>query len=391
MDILIVEPYFTGSHAAWAEGYKKASRHNVEILSLEGRFWKWRMHGGAVTLAREFLERGRTPDLILATDMLDLTTFLSLTRKKTAGIPAAVYFHENQLTYPWHPCDRDVAQNRDRHYGFINYASALAADEVFFNSRFHMDSFLAALEGLLRGFPEYNETASVDAIRSRSSALPLGMDFTPFDAAQEHAAGRGGPPLILWNHRWEHDKNPGEFFDALYALDGRGLDFRVALLGENFRNRPVEFDEAARRLGKKIVHSGFVGDRAQYAAHLARADIVPVTSLHDFFGCSVVEAMRSDCFPILPARLAYPEHIPGELRERFLYDGFTDLVERLEWAVRNIEEVRSVRTRGLVERYGWPAMARVYDARMESAAGADTGRRTDPCATGGGRGEAKPC
>ncbi|MCS5640060.1 MAG: DUF3524 domain-containing protein, partial [Candidatus Marinimicrobia bacterium] len=50
MKILIVEPFLSGSHKAWAESYAKHSKHEVEIISLPGRFWKWRMHGGAVTL-----------------------------------------------------------------------------------------------------------------------------------------------------------------------------------------------------------------------------------------------------------------------------------------------------------------------------------------------------
>ena len=49
MKILILEPFFTGSHKDWAEGFKFHSKHEVQILSLPGRFWKWRMHGGAIT------------------------------------------------------------------------------------------------------------------------------------------------------------------------------------------------------------------------------------------------------------------------------------------------------------------------------------------------------
>ena len=134
MRILLVEPYYTGSHASWAEGYAQHSQHQVDILSLPGRFWKWRMHGGAVTLARKFLASPLIPDLILATDMLDLTTFLALSADRTASLPTAIYFHENQLTYPWSPEDRDLILRRDKHYGFINYTSALAANAVLFNS-----------------------------------------------------------------------------------------------------------------------------------------------------------------------------------------------------------------------------------------------------------------
>ena len=109
MRILLVEPFHSGSHQQWAEGYQQHSQHEVQLLTLPGKFWKWRMAGGAVELANQFLNLDFRPDLILATDMLDLPTFLSLSRKKSAGIPIAIYFHENQITYPWSPTDEDLS------------------------------------------------------------------------------------------------------------------------------------------------------------------------------------------------------------------------------------------------------------------------------------------
>lgn len=156
MKICLVEPFHTGSHAAWAEEFARFSRHEVELLTLSGRHWKWRMHGGAVTLARHFLASQCKPDLLLASDMLDLTTFLALTREQSAGIPTALYFHENQLSYPWSPNGANPAQQR-AHYAFINYTSALAADAVIFNSHYHRDVFLEQLPDFLKGFPDLNE------------------------------------------------------------------------------------------------------------------------------------------------------------------------------------------------------------------------------------------
>jgi len=49
MQILLVEPYDTGSHGVWMRGYQAHSAHDVRILSLEGQFWQWRMQGGAAT------------------------------------------------------------------------------------------------------------------------------------------------------------------------------------------------------------------------------------------------------------------------------------------------------------------------------------------------------
>ena len=168
MNILLVEPYYTGSHKSWAQGYQSFSNHNVQIISLPGQFWKWRMHGGAITLAKQFMDMDFSPDLILATDMLDLTTFLSLTKSRTAQVPNALYFHENQLSYPWSNSDRDVQEKRDHHYGFINLSSALTADHVLFNSQYHHDSFHHEGLRLLKHFPDHNELDVIEKIKEKS-------------------------------------------------------------------------------------------------------------------------------------------------------------------------------------------------------------------------------
>lgn len=359
MHILIIEPYFTGSHAAWATGYQKYSSHTIDILSLKGQFWKWRMHGGAVTLARKFNESKIQPDLILATDMLDVTTFLALTGEKTTSLPVALYFHENQFAYPWSPEDRDVAQQRDKHYGFINYVSALAADWCFFNSRYNRDTFLNSLPGFLHHFPDHNEISSIGEIERKSSVLPLGLDLSRFDEFQVDSTNQ--PPMILWNHRWEHDKNPKAFFNAIDELNDDGFDFQLVLLGENFRKAPREFERARKRYQNKIKQYGFAKSFYEYARWLWMADILPVTSVHDFFGISVVEAIYCGCRPILPKRLAYPEILPEQKTDCFYHD-FDELVDKLK------SEVRSGGTRKsfgpMVEKFKWEHMAPIYDAEF---------------------------
>jgi glycosyltransferase involved in cell wall biosynthesis len=368
MEILIVEPFLTGSHATWAREYAEHSKHDVVVLGLEGRHWKWRMHGGAVTLAGRFLDGGYSPDLILATDMLDLTTFLALTRQKAAGVRAALYFHENQITYPWSEKDRDRARDRDVHYGFINFVSALAADAVAFNSEYHRTSFLSELGPFLSAFPDYNETDAVEVIRGKCRVLYLGVDLRRFDEyRRKRAADR--VPLVLWNHRWEYDKRPEDFFKALFVLQDEGLDFEVAVLGESFDVEPPIFAEAAERLGDRIVQMGFARDFSAYAKWLWRADIVPVTSIHDFFGASVVQAIYCNCYPLLPARLAYREHIPAEHHGEHVYEDFSELVCMLRDRITNIEATRQVRTQHFVRRYDWKAMAPQYDEFFRLVAG----------------------
>ena len=66
--VWLVSPYDTGSHRSWTRGYATHSRHAVQPLTMAGRFWKWRMQGGAIELAaaaRTRLTAGEVPDAII--------------------------------------------------------------------------------------------------------------------------------------------------------------------------------------------------------------------------------------------------------------------------------------------------------------------------------------
>lgn len=361
MEILLLEPYYTGSHQAWVDGYVRHSRLSVRPLLLPGRFWKWRMHGGAVTLARMFNETDYHPDVVLATDMVDLTTFLALTRKRTHSVPTALYFHENQLTYPLRR-----GEKRDLHYGFIQYASALSADMVFFNSQFHLADFYEELPRLLKHFPDYNELQTIDELRARSQVLPVGLELQRHDRYQ-NVERTADEPVIVWNHRWEYDKNPKEFFQALYALKGMGLAFKLVLLGESFRVQPEEFLQARDELADHILWFGYAPDFSTYSAWLWRADVCVSTAHHEFFGVATAEAIYCRCYPILPNRLVYPELIPASLHGACLYEDFDGLLGRLQAYLRgerpSEEELDLLRDH--VRTYDWSEMAAQYDRRLE--------------------------
>ena len=363
MKILLLEPYFTGSHKSWAEGYQSNSAHEIKIISLPGQFWKWRMHGGAITIAKEFLRSNFHPDLIIATDMLDLTSFLSLTRQRTSHIPTVLYFHENQITYPWSITDRDVQEKRDVHYGFINLSSALAADHVLFNSQYHLDSFMSGGKKILKHFPDHQELDAIDQIQSKSQILYLGMDLVQFDAYEKT---NEGDPLILWNHRWEYDKNPESFFHLLYRLDKEGFPFEIAILGESFKTTPSIFDEAKDKLNDRIVHYGYCDHFKDYAQWLWKADILPVTSNQDFFGISIMEGIYCGAYPILPRRLAYPELLPESYHSNHLYDSEDDLYEMVKGCIQDITMVREHSMGDWIRKFDWNTMAPSYDKLFNS-------------------------
>ena len=365
MKILLLEPFFSGSHKQWAEGYQSFSKHEIKILSLKGRHWKWRMFGGAVSLANQFNATEFEPDLILASDMLDLTTFLSLCRQKTQHIPVAIYFHENQITYPWSPSDQDVSLQRNVQYGFINYTSALAADQVFFNSNFHLKSFIEALPSFLGQFPDAKGLDNINAIEQKSKVLPLGMDLKKFDKLVEKKYQEEA--IILWNHRWEYDKNPNEFFETLFKLKAENIKFKLIATGESYKKTPAVFEEAKTKLKEQLLHFGFVEQAEKYVQLLHLSDILPVTSQQDFFGGSTVEAIYCNCYPLLPKRLAFPEHIPASLHHVHLYNSTNELYQKLKSAIQDITTIRKKQNfRNFAARYDWSILAPHYDQTFEA-------------------------
>lgn len=372
MRILLLSPYHGGSHRAWAEGYRANSAHEVTLLTLPAHFWKWRMHGGAVTLGRRWLATPASPppDLILATDLLDLTTFLALTRTRTAAIPVALYMHENQLTYPLPedpttgPMRRQLGE-RDRHYAFINYVSMLAADRVFFNSNYHLDNFFAALPPFLRHYPEYNELDSIELLKQKSAVLPVGVDLGRLDPAWV-AADPASPPLVLWNQRLEYDKNPEGFISVLVELAKEGVAFRVALCGERFGKPGERWEAGVVELGKRVIHNGFA-EADLYRRLLWEATVTVSTAGHEYFGISILEAIYCHTFPLLPARLSYPELIPANFHADCLYHGRPDLLKRLRRALTDPAAARATAAKlaPAAGRFDWRIMAPRYDAELE--------------------------
>ncbi len=329
---------------------------------MEGRFWKWRMHGGPVTLADETHRRidgGLSPDVILATDMVDVPSYLGLVRNPAVSVPVVLFCHENQLSYPVSPRSQE-----DLTFGAMNWKSMLAADRVLFNSQFHFDEVFAMLPGFLKNFPDYRHLDKIESVRNRSGVLPAGVDIARLPPAR-----RFDPPLILWAQRWEHDKNPTEMIETIDRLIDSGKRFRIALAGENFRNEPAEFLAARNRWGDRLVQFGWA-DQPTYDQLVADADIVISTALHEFFGIAVVEAIAAGAWPILPNRLSYPELLDPAHSTEHLYNDADELLAMLEHTIANIEARRAAsgRRRIYYQRYDWSQVAPQYDQAFEDLA-----------------------
>lgn len=324
----------------------------IGAIALPGRHWKWRMHASAWTLVQRLEERGdlkHPVDAFLVTDMLDVGQFRAALPAEHRGVPIVLYFHENQLTFPEHP----ERPNRewDRHYAWMNLTSALLADAVWFNSAYHKRVFLDAVPGFLKGLPSPRPIEAGRQIEAKSRVVPIGIgdDIVQRDRSMPGVFG-DGPPIIVWNHRWEYDKGPAAFLDALKVARSRGLPFRLAVLGQSFDQVPEAFDEIRTAFDEDIVHWGHAPTREEYVSMLASCDIALVTAHHDFFGISVLESAGVGLTVVAPNELAYPEHF-----------GMDVLVERSGLAEALCTALQSpMRFHGqeAVQRYRWENVAK---------------------------------
>jgi len=362
-NICLLSPWYGGSHKRWADGLQAASIHEIDIYSLPARHWKWRMHGAAVTLAQQVLAAGKHYDLFLADDMMDVAVFSSLIKENGQHAPIYTYFHENQICYPVSPVDTDIANVRDHHYGWVNFTTALVSKKLLFNSMYHKAAFLDALPEFLSRFPDYHQNDLVPEIAEKSQVLPLGMDLKALDACKPETKVQNERPQFLWNHRWEYDKCPGDFIRLLLDLRKRDLEVDVVLLGERSGESSPEMDVLLESLGDHILCNGEVKEFKDYAKWLWRADIAPVTAIHDFFGGSVIEALFCQCHVLLPDRLAYPEHVAG--RELF-YTGYDELLEKAVQLIKSGNWQQPATAGEDCYKYDWSSLICEYDRVFSS-------------------------
>jgi glycosyltransferase involved in cell wall biosynthesis len=359
MQILALESYYGGSHKAFLDGWQARSTHDFTLLTLPPNKWKWRMRHAAITFAQQVNERiaaGEQWDVLFCSDMLNLAEFLGMADEAVRRLPKVVYFHENQLTYPV-----QIESERDYQYCMTNITTAMAADAVWFNSDFHRDEFLEAIQKFLKRMPDYQPMQAVEQILNKSSIHPPGI--VPIEHVKER---KPGPIRILWAARWEHDKNPEGFFAAMKLLKDKGLGFRLHVIGEQFRDQPEVFAWAKDYFAEQIDRWGYQPSRDVYEQALAESDVVVSTANHEFFGIGMLEAITAGCFPVLPARLSYPEIIrsltDASHQSEYLYDGTVKgLAAKLEQLLgREFAWDRSTLCGG-IEPYLWPQRAMQMD------------------------------
>ena len=306
MKVLLLSAYDAHSHRRWRRGLVAAFPDwDWTVLALPPRHFSWRVRGNSLSWAygeRHTLEQPY--DVIVATSMTDVSALKGLV-PSLAGIPTLVYCHENQFAYPEPPeCVPRYAPKITTLYAM------LAADRVLFNSDYNRTTLLDGAGTLLAQMPDAVPPGVIDSLAGKSGVLPVPLETDWFGQPSQ----AGSPFTLVWNHRWEFDKAPERLFAALQKLKAAGVEFRVHVIGQQFRKRPAVFADSYQALAGHIGQWGFVEAEADYRQILRESHVVLSTALHEFQGLAVLEATACGCIPLMPDRLAYPELFAAEYR-----------------------------------------------------------------------------
>jgi len=297
--ILLLSAYRSNSHATWADWLVNTfNEFEWFKLELPGRHFRWRIRGNPLSWLNKLPEK--KPDLILATSMVDLATLKGL-HSHLSNIPCIYYFHENQFAYP-----TSKQQHESVDPQMVQLYGALAADKLLFNSTYNQVSFLNGVDRLLNLLPDEVPEKISDLLKNKSEILPVAI------TAVEKTVQKNSE-LILWNHRWEYDKAPQIFTDALQKLDKMNVDFQLALLGDRPKNKPASLLEIEQQFGDRIIINDKVS-KQEYLKTLSLSSIVVSTAIHEFQGLSMLEAVSAGAIPVVPDDLCYKEQYASDFR-----------------------------------------------------------------------------
>ncbi|MGH7213393.1 MAG: tRNA-queuosine alpha-mannosyltransferase domain-containing protein [Tepidisphaeraceae bacterium] len=299
LDILALEPFFGGNRRVMLESLIRCSRHRWLLLKLPPRRIERRLtaaaHWFAEQLSRHWIGR---IDVLFTSEAMNLSDLLRMT-PELAKKPSVVYFHSNQLPLP----GEDAKSALD----LVNLGTANAASEIWFNSLFHLRSFLARATALVDRHPELSSRNPLPDIAGKAHVMP-----PPVDLASIHALTESGerPPrdkrTIFVETR---DADVKLLNAALSVLTRRGERFQIVTIG------PVE--ELAPDLPRTTLSEK---DDTGQARALLGAGVFLSTKTGATHDHHCMRALAAGCWPVLPDGCVYADIIPESVRSSTCYD-----------------------------------------------------------------------
>lgn len=302
---LLLSGYHALSQAQWAHSLPSMCPHlSWQTLALPPRYFSWRMRGAPLSFSalNDPALHAHT-HLLVATSSVDLSVVQSL-YPNLRNVPSLLYFHENQFAYPKAHTPQSVVD-----WQMVNLYSALRADSIVFNSQYNRDSFFSGVKALCRKLPDLIPDDLLNTLEGKTDIIPV-----PVKIPDQMPDRTAGPLTILWNHRWEWDKQP-ELLEAVIKLcHQQAFPVRFIITGQQFRKEPAAFTNIRSKHSPCLSHIGFIEGERDYQNAIAQCDVILSTAIHEFQGIAVMEAVARGCTPLLPDALSYPEFFSEDYR-----------------------------------------------------------------------------
>lgn len=308
LDILALEPFYGGIRRSMLETIIRCSRHRWILLKLPPRKIERRLTAAAHWFAEQLTryKLGKI-DVLFTSEAMNLADLYRLV-PTLARKPSVVYFHSNQLP--------DPAHRRDTPLDLVNLNTATAAGEIWFNSLFHLRTFLARATALVEKHMELSTRNPMPDLAAKAHLI-----LPPVDLAAVHELVEG-QSIIRQKRTLFIDTRDADIpllNAALGTLHRRNEKFSLITVGPadglstDFQRRSVsEINDTAQI-------------EAMHEAGLIVSAKPAATADHH-----LVRALAAGCWPIVPDTGVYPELLPEELHRYCLYDGSHDiLVSRL--------------------------------------------------------------
>jgi len=191
---------------------------------------------------------------------------------------------------------------------------------------------------------------------------PLGVDLDIFTPRRREAYAAPGQTLLVHCGRLSAEKKPQRSLNTLATLRATGLPARLVVAGDGPLRRRLE--RRAARDGLPVTFAGFLPDRADLAALLARADLALAPGPAETFGLAALEALACGTPVVVSAESALPE-VVGDAGASVAGE---DLAAGVAAVLARPERARRAAARARAERYGWPAAVQAFLAVHQALA-----------------------
>jgi hypothetical protein len=344
LDILCLEPFYGGMRRIMLETILRCSRHRWTVLKLPPRRIERRLSAASVWFA-ELLTRHWTGsiDLLFTSEALNLADLYRL-HPELIKKPSIVYFHSNQLP---------AEAGREGPLDLVNLNTAMAATEIWFNSLYHLRSFLSRATAVVN---RHHEIAGQNPVADLAAKAHLMVPPVETQLIQE----------LVNNEVIYRDKR--NIFMETRDADMRLLNLTFGMLerrGESFHLHTVgPVDGLPAEVKRTALNES--DDVAQCRAMLSSGIFLSARTGAPFDHLAV-RALAAGCWALCPQEGGYSELMPEVMHSPCLYEYSADtLAGRMQdvWHLDHLHNYEYALS-DLLKKFDPEVACRAMDERLE--------------------------